>query len=95
MPTWAWVAVLFVGMTAAYWVGVALGQARVDAAPNATVWLKAKEMDAQYRKEVALEALHEDAKWEMEALKRGIYDNLPFDESDDQFEEGKTVDEQD
>lgn len=93
MPTWAWVITLFVGMSAAYWIGVIMGVLKSDAAPNAAVWLKAREYDMNCKKEIALESMREDAKWEMAALERGIYDNLPFDDSDDQYPYKESEDE--
>ena len=83
MPIWAWVTVLFVGMTAAYWAGVALGQARADAAPTPAAWLKAREYDCDTRKEIAMRNIELEHEWETEALKRGIYDGIPFDDPDD------------
>lgn len=83
MPIWAWITVLFVGMTVAYWCGVALGRSMADAAPTPAAWLKAREYDCDCRKEIALQHEQNESEWEMEALNRGIYDKIPFDVLDD------------
>lgn len=84
MPTWAWVTVLFVGMTMAYWCGVALGAARADAAPTPMAWLKAREYDCDTRKEIAMRSIELEHEWEMQALNRGIYDRMPFEPEEDE-----------
>lgn len=84
MPIWAWIVVIFVGMTAAYWAGYALGIARADRAPSPAAWLQWRKQDAECRKAIAVKSLELEHEWEMEALKRGIYDQVPFDESDDE-----------
>ena len=82
MAEWIWILALFAALTVGYIAGFATGSFRADRAPTPTAWLKAKEYDCDCRKEIALQTLRNENEWEMEALKRGIYDHIPFDEDD-------------
>lgn len=84
IPDWAWLLALFIGMTLMYFAGFLAGCWKSDRAPSPAAWVQWRKYDADCRKEIAEKNLELEHEWEMEALKRGIYDQVPFDESDDE-----------
>lgn len=76
MPEWLYILLLFVGMSASYWCGVALGSARADKAPNAESWREVRFRSIDAKKECELRAIAFEHEETMALIARGALDGV-------------------
>ena len=86
MPEWLYTLLLFVGMSASYWCGVALGSARSDKAPNAEAWREVRFRSIDAKKECELRAISYDHEETMALIARGALDGVELDAPSDDKE---------
>lgn len=87
MPEWLYILLLFVGMSASYWCGVALGSARADRAPNAEAWREVRFRSIDAKKECELRAISYDHEENLALIERGAFDKIDFETTDDDKED--------
>ena len=87
MPEWLWIIALFVGMTASYWAGIALGSARTDRAPSGLYWESVRKYSVDAKKEVDLRALEYDHEENLALIERGALDKVDFETVEDDKED--------
>lgn len=86
MPEWLYILLLFVGMSASYWCGIALGSARTDRAPSGLYWESVRKYSVDAKKEVELQALRFDHEETMALIARGALDGVELDAPGDDKE---------
>ena len=86
MATWIWMIFFMVFGTAMFLVGHYTGKldAGENKAPSAQAWIRSREIAAQTNKEIAMYEIDKQHEREKMLIERGIYDSVPFDDSDDQ-----------
>lgn len=85
MATWLWMIFFLVFGTGMFLVGHYTGKvdAGVDRAPNASAWIKVREIAAQANKEIAMYEIDKQHEREKMLIERGVYDSVPLDDPDD------------
>lgn len=76
MPEWLYILLLFAGMSASYWCGVALGSAKSDRSPNAEAWREVRFRSIDAKKECELRAIAFEHEETMALIARGALDGV-------------------
>lgn len=85
MATWLWMIFFLVFGTGMFLVGHYTGKldAGENRSPNASSWVKVREIAAQTNKEIAMYEIDKQHEREKMLIERGVYDSVPFDDPDD------------
>jgi len=82
MPIWAWIVVLFVGMTVSYFCGYKLGLVESDECPSQKAWIEVRKYNIDKQSEVNKYGIDKEHEFNLELMERGAFDHPVEDEEE-------------